>query len=180
MPTLSLSSTVRLSSGHTMPLLGFGVYKNFTTKESCLEAFKAGYRHVDTAQAYRNEDAVGAAARESGLQRADFFIATKCATKSHGYQSTLKGVDDSLARFQFDYIDLFLIHDPYSGTERRLATYKALQEAKQAGKIRDVGVSNFGLKHLEEIRAAGFPMPSVNQIEVGEPSYHLPRPRNQI
>jgi diketogulonate reductase-like aldo/keto reductase len=123
-----------------MPLLGFGVYKNFTTKESCLEAFKAGYRyvdnrrfstlptdlvcrHVDSAQAYRNEAAVGAAVRESGLLRAEFFIskhaspcivtsvtaytsfvlriATKCATKSHGYESTLAGVDDSLARFQF-------------------------------------------------------------------------------
>jgi len=149
-----------------MPLLGFGVYQNYTTKDSVLEAFKAGYRHVDSAQAYRNEAAVGAAVRESGLSRADVFITTKIVSKNHGYESTLKGVDDSLARFGLDYIDLFLIHDPFSGAERRIATYKALQEAKQAGKIRDVGVSNFGLKHLEEIRNAGFDMPSVNQIEI--------------
>ncbi|RDB24887.1 hypothetical protein Hypma_007759 [Hypsizygus marmoreus] len=166
MARLSLASTVKLSSGYTMPLLGFGVYQNFTTKESVLEAFKAGYRHVDSAQAYKNEAAVGAAVRESGLPREELFITTKCATKSHGYESTLKGVDGSLARFGFDYIDLFLIHDPFSGTDRRLATYKALQEARQTGTIRTVGVSNFGIKHLEEIRKAGFPMPSVNQIEI--------------
>ncbi|KAF5380620.1 hypothetical protein D9615_004546 [Tricholomella constricta] len=166
MSSLTLASTTKLSSGHLMPLLGFGVYQNYTTRDSVLEAIKAGYRHVDSAQAYRNEAAVGEAVRDSGLPRQDLFITTKCISKLHGYESTLKGVDDSLARFKFDYIDLFLIHDPYSGTDRRLATYKALQEAKAAGKIRTVGVSNYGVKHLEEIRNAGFPMPSVNQIEL--------------
>jgi diketogulonate reductase-like aldo/keto reductase len=87
-------------------------------------------------------------------------------SKTHGYDSTLKGVDESLKNFAVDYLDLFLIHDPFSGTERRLATYKALQECKQAGKLRTVGVSNYGVKHLEEIKAAGFDMPAVNQIEL--------------
>ncbi|KAJ7497447.1 NADP-dependent oxidoreductase domain-containing protein [Mycena latifolia] len=149
-----------------MPLLGFGVYQNYDARPSVLEAFKAGYRHVDSAQVYRNEDAVGAAIKGSGLNREDLFITTKCVSKTHGYESTLKGVDASLAKFGLDYIDLFLIHDPYSGTERRLATYKALLEAKAAGKIRSVGVSNYGVHHLEELKAAKFEMPAVNQIEL--------------
>ncbi|KAG7098720.1 hypothetical protein E1B28_000633 [Marasmius oreades] len=166
MSALTLSSKVKLSSGYFMPILGFGVYQNYDARPSTLEAFKAGYRHIDSAQAYRNEAAVGQAVRESGLDRAEVFITTKCASKSHGYENTLKGVDESLQRFGFDYIDLFLIHDPLSGAEKRLATYKALQEAKAAGKIRTVGVSNYGVKHLEEIRNAGFEMPSVNQVEL--------------
>ncbi|KAJ3727246.1 Aldo/keto reductase [Lentinula guzmanii] len=163
---LSISSTVKLSTGYVMPVLGFGVYQNYDARSSCLEAFKAGYRHVDSAQMYRNEAAVGEAVRESGLNRSDLFITTKCASRSHGYESTLKGVDESLSRFQFDYVDLFLIHDPLSGSDKRLATYKALQECKAAGKIRTVGVSNYNIKHLEEIRNAGYDMPAVNQIEL--------------
>lgn len=149
-----------------MPVLGFGVYQNYSAKKSCLEAFDAGYRHVDSAQAYRNEAHVGEAVRASGLNREDLFITTKCTSKTHGYESTLKGVDESLARFQFDYIDLFLIHDPLSGSEKRLATYKALSEAKAAGKIRTVGVSNYNVHHLEEITKAGHEQPGVNQIEL--------------
>ncbi|EPQ53241.1 Aldo/keto reductase [Gloeophyllum trabeum ATCC 11539] len=149
-----------------MPLLGFGVYQNYNAKPACLEAFKAGYRHVDSAQVYRNEADVGAAVKESGLDRGDLFITTKCASKTHGYESTLKGVDESLARFDFNYIDLFLIHDPLSGPEKRMETYRALLESQKAGKIRTVGVSNYGVRHLEEIKNAGLPMPAVNQIEL--------------
>lgn len=149
-----------------MPLLGFGVYQNFTTKPSVLEAFKAGYRHVDSAQMYRNEGETGEAVRESGLKREDLFITTKCASRSHGYESTLTGVDQSLQKFGFAYIDLFLIHDPLSGKERRLETYKALQESRAAGKIRTVGVSNYNIHHLEEIREAGMETPAVNQVEL--------------
>ncbi|PBK74515.1 Aldo/keto reductase [Armillaria solidipes] len=149
-----------------MPLLGFGVYQNYNATPTVLEAFRAGYRHVDSAQAYKNEADVGAAFRASGLKREDVFLTSKCVSKTHGYDSTLKGVDESLEKFGVDYLDLFLIHDAFSGTERRLATYKALQECKQAGKLRTVGVSNYGVKHLEEIKAAGFDMPAVNQIEL--------------
>ncbi|KAJ7045671.1 NADP-dependent oxidoreductase domain-containing protein [Mycena alexandri] len=165
-----------------MPLLGFGVYQNFDAKPSVLEAFRAGYRHVDSARAYKNEKEVGDAVKESGLKREDLFITTKCNSRTHGYESTLKVVDESLASFGFDYIDLFvslsvryfftltepsqLIHDPLSGAERRLATYKALLEAKAAGKIRTVGVSNYGVHHLEELKNANFELPSVNQIEL--------------
>ncbi|KZT18714.1 Aldo/keto reductase [Neolentinus lepideus HHB14362 ss-1] len=149
-----------------MPLLGFGVYQNYDAKPSCLEAFKAGYRHIDSAQAYRNEAAVGEAVRESGLDRKDVFITTKCISNTHGYERTLKGVDESLSKLGFDYIDLFLIHDPFSGPEKRMETYKALLESQKAGKIRTVGVSNYGVRHLEEIKNAGLPMPAVNQIEL--------------
>ncbi|KIJ67493.1 hypothetical protein HYDPIDRAFT_186241 [Hydnomerulius pinastri MD-312] len=164
--SLSIRSTVQLTSGHAMPLLGFGVYQNYDAKPSVLESLRAGYRHVDSAQVYRNEAAVGEAVRDSGIERSDVFITTKCVSKNHGYDSTLKGVDESLARFGFEYIDLFLIHDPFSGSERRLATYKALLEAAKAGKIRTVGVSNYGIHHLDEIKHAGLPMPAVNQIEL--------------
>jgi diketogulonate reductase-like aldo/keto reductase len=166
MAKLTLNSTIRLPTGSSMPLLGFGVFQNYTTKESVLEAFKAGYTHVDSAQVYRNEAHVGEAIRESGIDRSTLFITTKCMSRTHGYESTLRGVDESLAKIGSDYVDLFLIHDPLSGTERRLATYKALQECKLNGKIRTVGVSNYNIHHLEEIKAAGFEMPSVNQIEL--------------
>ncbi|KAJ7211691.1 Aldo/keto reductase [Mycena pura] len=166
MAALTIKSTVRLSSGFQMPLLGFGVYQNHDAKPSCLEALMAGYRHIDSAQMYRNEAAVGAAVKESGLARDELFITTKCASRSHGYESTLNGVDTSLANFGFEYIDLFLIHDPLSGTERRLATYKALLEAKAVGKIRTVGVSNYAVHHLEELTAANLELPAVNQIEL--------------
>lgn len=163
---LTIESRIQLVSGHSMPRLGFGVYQNYTTRTAVLEAIRAGFRHVDSAQAYRNETAVGEAVRDSGIDRGEFFITTKCISKNHGYESTLKGVDESLAKFGFEYIDLFLIHDPHSGTQRRLATYRALQDARDAGKIRSIGVSNYGIKHLEEIADAKYDMPAVNQIEL--------------
>lgn len=182
--TLTIKSAVKLTSGYSMPLLGFGVYQNYNAKPSVLEAFQVGYRHIDSAQAYKNEGAVGEAVRDSGIPREELFIsgfhwipkcvtthislteATKCASKTHGYDSTLKGVEESLARFGFDYIDLFLIHDPFSGAQRRLDTYRGLLDAQKAGKIRTVGVSNYGIKHLDEIKTAGLPMPAINQIEL--------------
>ncbi|KAI0037142.1 Aldo/keto reductase [Vararia minispora EC-137] len=163
---ISIASSVKLRSGYCMPLLGFGVYQNYTTAQSVREALGAGYRHIDSAQAYRNEAHVGEGVRASGIPRSEVFVTTKCINRTHGYESTLKGVDTSLARFGFDYIDLFLIHDPMSGAERRLATYRALLKARDEGKIRSVGVSNYGVKHLEEIKAEGLELPAVNQIEL--------------
>ncbi|KAF5317841.1 hypothetical protein D9611_014731 [Ephemerocybe angulata] len=192
--SLTIKSSVRLSSaldaaGHdgralilkywrnrlSSSLLGFGVYRNTQrAKESVLEAFRAGYRHVDSAQTYRNEVDVGDAVRESvsGAVGELYFgdgatvdCSYQIGSSSHGYANTVRGVDESLKRFKFDYVDLFLIHDPLSGKAKRLETYKALLEAKQAGKIRSVGVSNYGVHHLEEIKGAGYEKPSVNQIE---------------
>ncbi|KDQ53613.1 hypothetical protein JAAARDRAFT_49769 [Jaapia argillacea MUCL 33604] len=158
-----------------MPLLGFGVaygyggnYVNpsIATKPCVLEAFKAGYRHIDTAQVYSNEAEVGQAFRASGLKREDVFITTKIYSSSHGYHSTIGAVSSSLARIGLEYIDLYLIHDPSSGSSGRLATYQALLDLQKQGRIRSVGVSNYGVKHLEEITQAGHPLPSVNQIEL--------------
>jgi len=163
---ISFASTVRLASGHAMPRLGFGVFQSTDAKASVLEALKAGYRHVDSAQYYKNEAEVADAIRASGVPREDVFVTTKIMSSNHGYESTLKGVNESLKKMKFDYIDLFLIHDPLSGAERRLATYRALLESKTAGKIRSVGVSNYNVHHIEEIKKAGYEMPSVNQIEL--------------
>ncbi|KAH9485098.1 Glyoxal reductase [Psilocybe cubensis] len=163
---LSITSTIRLATGYDMPMIGFGVYQNYNASVSTLEAFRAGYRLIDTAQVYRNEKDVGQAVRESGIERSQVFVVTKCVSKTHGYESTKKGIEESLKVLGIGYIDLFLIHDPFSGKERRLETYKALLEGKSEGKIRSVGVSNFNIKHIEELREAGYELPAVNQIEL--------------
>ncbi|KAF8513844.1 NADP-dependent oxidoreductase domain-containing protein [Hysterangium stoloniferum] len=149
-----------------MPKLGLGVYRNDDCKPACLAALKDGYRHIDSARMYRNEKQVGEAVRESGIKREDIFITSKIASPDHGYEKCLAVVDESLLNFEFDYIDLYLIHDPLAGTEKRVATYRALLEAKKEGKIRTVGVSNYSVKHLEEIKEAGLETPAINQIEL--------------
>ncbi|KAG8740953.1 hypothetical protein FRC10_003523 [Ceratobasidium sp. 414] len=125
-------------------------------------------RHVDSAQMYRNEEAVGKAVKESGLKREDLFIKVT-ATKKHWlvWTNLLQSSDlkSQLATYLLDYVDLFLIHDPLSGPKKRLETYQALLECRDKGKIKSVGVSNFGVKHLEQLREAGFETPAINQIE---------------
>ncbi|KDQ49722.1 hypothetical protein JAAARDRAFT_617210 [Jaapia argillacea MUCL 33604] len=149
-----------------MPVLGLGVYQNDDCEPACLAALKHGYRHIDSARMYRNEAQVGEAVRKSGIPRDQIFITTKIYDTEHGYNSTLKAVDDSLKKFGFGYVDLYLIHSPTSGKTKRLETYRALLDAKKAGKIKTVGVSNYSPKHLEEIQAAGFETPAVNQVEL--------------
>ncbi|KAI0780273.1 Aldo/keto reductase [Fomes fomentarius] len=163
---LSLTSTVKLPSGYEIPQLGLGVYKNDDPKPAVLAALKHGYRHIDSAQMYRNEAKVGEALRESGIPREQVFITSKIDSGNHGYEKTLAAVDESLNSFKFDYIDLMLLHSPLSGKERRLEAWRALIEARNKGKLRTIGVSNFGVRHLEEIREAGLETPSVNQIEL--------------
>jgi len=149
-----------------MPLLGLGVYQNYDARTSVLQALDAGYRHIDSAQVYRNERAVGQGVAESSIKREEIFVTSKVEGRNQGYQSALQSVDKSLEKFGFDYIDLFLIHDPYPGKTKRLETYKALLEARDGGKIRSVGVSNYGIRHLKEIAEAGFEPPAVNQIQL--------------
>ncbi|OSC99420.1 Aldo/keto reductase [Trametes coccinea BRFM310] len=163
---LSLTSTVKLSSGYELPVVGLGVYQNNDCKPACLAALKHGYRHIDSARMYRNEEQVGHAVRESGIPRSEIFITSKVNNPEHGYGTALAAVDDSLKKFGFDYIDLMLIHSPLSDKARRLETWKALIEAKKQGKVRTIGVSNYGPKHLEEIREAGLETPAVNQVEL--------------
>ncbi|CCL98371.1 uncharacterized protein FIBRA_00366 [Fibroporia radiculosa] len=164
--SLSLYTSVRLLSGYDMPLLGLGVYENDDCVPACLTALKHGYRHIDSARYYMNEDQVGQAVRESGVPRGEVFVTTKIYHPEHGFESTLRAVDSSVERFGLGYIDLYLIHSGLSGKEKRLDTWRALLKARDDGKLRTVGVSNYGVKHLEEIREAGLQMPAVNQIEL--------------
>lgn len=166
--SLTLKSVASLSSGRTIPLLGFGVYLN--RGNSCYSAVKtaleAGYRHIDSAIVYRNEAEVGKAVRESAIPREELFITSKATSRYAGYDVTSRVIDESLASFGFDYLDLFLIHDPYAGKEKRLESWKALIHKRDEGKLRTIGVSNYGVHHLEEIKEAGLEQPAVNQIEL--------------
>jgi len=169
MARFALSTTVKLSSGYMMPVIGLGVYQNSSCVPACEAALRHGYRHIDTAQVYRNEADVGksvAAAHAYGVKREDVFVTTKVIHNSHGHAATLRTVEESLQKLGFSYVDLYLIHSPLSGKAKRLETYKALLEKRDEGKIRSVGVSNYGVKHLEEIREAGMETPTVNQIEL--------------
>jgi diketogulonate reductase-like aldo/keto reductase len=156
-----------MNDGHSIPQLGFGVYQSAPgeeTRKATLEALRVGYRHLDTAQAYRNEKDVGDAIKESGLSRSEIFVTTKIANPNQGYQGTKTSLDRSLARFGYDYFDLVLIHFPVTG--RRAETWQALIEAKQAGKARSIGVSNYTLRHLEELLRTSETKPAVNQVEM--------------
>ncbi|OCH95448.1 Aldo/keto reductase [Obba rivulosa] len=164
--SLSINSAVRLPTGYDMPVIGLGVYQNEDCRPACLASLKHGYRHIDSARLYNNEDEVGKAVRESGVPRNEVFLTSKVMHHEHGYENTLKAIDDSLKRFAFDYLDLYLIHSPLSGKAKRLEAWKALLEAKKTGKLRTVGVSNYNVKHIEEIREAGLEVPVVNQIEL--------------
>ncbi|KAG8838008.1 hypothetical protein FRC18_006841 [Serendipita sp. 400] len=165
---LSITSSVTLRSGWSMPLLGLGVYQNSgpSVLTACSTALQVGYRHIDSAQAYRNEAEVGRALNESNLKREEVFITSKVYSANHGYDRALQMIDQSLHNLRLEYMDLFLIHDPLSGKERRLATWRALIKARDDGKIRSIGVSNYGIKHLEEIKGASLELPSVNQLEI--------------
>ncbi|KAI0088895.1 Aldo/keto reductase [Irpex rosettiformis] len=162
MASLTLQSTAKLPSGHTIPLLGLGVYRNNDAYPAVIAALKHGYRHIDTAEMYRNEAAVGKAVRDSGINREEIFVTTKIMGGTAAPTASIKA---SLERLDLGYVDLYLIHSPHGGKETRLKIWRALLEAKAQGKARDVGVSNF-VRHLEEIREAGLETPAINQIEL--------------
>lgn len=156
-----------MNDGRTIPQLGFGVYQSKPGEETMsatMEALRVGYRHVDTAQFYRNEKDVGEALRRSGLKREDVFVTTKIANPNQGYDATLKSLDRSLEQFGFDSFDLVLVHFPVTG--RRQETWKALIEARAAGKAKSIGVSNYTIRHLQELRQQSDVLPAVNQVEL--------------
>jgi len=163
---LSISSSVKLLSGYQIPRLGLGVYMNDHVGPACEAAFAAGYRHVDSAMMYQNEKGVGEAVRAWGGERGELFITSKVYSGRHGFEEAKAAVEESLANFQFSYLDLYLIHDPLSGKHKRIDTWRALVEKQREGKLRSIGVSNYGVPHLEEIKAAGLPTPAVNQLEL--------------
>ena len=161
----SLSSKIRLNSGVEIPILGLGTWRaeGKECTQAILWAFEAGYRHIDTAAYYGNEEAVGKAIQDSGLDREEIFVTTKLWNDDHGYNNALKAFDKSLKRLNLDYIDLYLIHWPVTG--RRIETWKALEKLMDDGKVRAIGVSNFMIRHLEELLSNVDIIPAINQIE---------------
>lgn len=156
---------ITLNNGIQMPILGFGVYQINDLKECeriVSTAIKTGYRLIDTAQAYGNEEAVGLAIKNSGISRKEFFVVTKIWISNAGYEKAKASIEESLKKLQTDYIDLLLIHQPFGDY---YGTYRAMEEAYKAGKVRAIGVSNFypdrfiDISHFVEIK------PMVNQIE---------------
>jgi len=164
---IDLSGMVTLNDGVSMPLFGLGVYLAETgspAEDAVSFALKNGYRLIDTAQIYGNEADVGRGMKKSGVKREDMFIVTKVFNNCHGYELTTNTVKESLSKLDTSYIDLYLIHSPGGG--KNIETYRALLDLKAKGLIRSVGVSNFGVQHLEGLEKAGLPRPSVNQIEL--------------
>jgi diketogulonate reductase-like aldo/keto reductase len=162
----NISSTVTLRGGVAMPILGLGVWQSqpgAQTRNAVLAALRAGYRLVDTARAYRNEEDVGAAIRESGVPRAEVFVTTKLWNSDHGYDRTLRACDESIARLGVDRLDLYLVHWPVEGL--RHETWRAMEKILADGKARAIGVSNYMIRHLDELLARAKTPPAVNQVE---------------
>ncbi|KAK4239570.1 NADP-dependent oxidoreductase domain-containing protein [Achaetomium macrosporum] len=155
MARLAINSAIKLPSGYEIPQLGFGVYQTppKDTARCVAEAFNSGYRHIDSAAMYRNEGACGEAMRAtaSSIPRDQIFFTSKVPPNKMGYKSTTAQVDETLAKSGLDYIDLMLLHSPYGGSARRRGSWKALVEAVEAGKVRSIGVSNYGVHHLDEL-----------------------------
>lgn len=158
--------TIALNNGVPMPQLGFGVFQvpdYDQAKQAVADALKAGYRMIDTAAAYNNEEAVGAAIKESGIPREEIFVTSKLWVSDFTYERAQKGIATSLEKLGLDYIDLYLLHQPYGDT---YGAWKALTEAYQAGKIRAIGVSNFYHDQLKNLELMSSVKPVMNQIEV--------------
>jgi diketogulonate reductase-like aldo/keto reductase len=155
---------VTLNNGVKMPKLGYGVYQTPVedTKRCVLDAIKVGYRHIDTAQAYGNEEGVGEALVECGIPREEFFITTKIWISNAGYENAKKSIDESLKKLHTDYIDLILIHQPFGDY---YGSYRAMEEAYEAGKVRAIGVSNFYPDRYLDIEHFAKIKPAVNQVE---------------
>ena len=153
-----------LSNGVKMPMIGYGVYQVEPQEaERCVaEALEVGYRMVDTAQAYRNEEGVGAAVMKSGLKREEVFLVSKVWISNYGEAKAAASIDESLRRLQTDYIDLMLLHQPFCD---RYGAYRALEAAYKAGKIRAIGVSNFFADHFIDLASNVEIPPMVNQME---------------
>lgn len=159
-----MSQTVKLNNGIEMPIVGLGVYQ-MTEQEaydSVSYAIEAGYRHIDTAQFYQNERAVGRAVNDSG-KREKIFVTTKIQIANFGYEQVKKSVDESLNLMNFDYLDAVILHWPVE--KYRIESYKALEELYKENKLKSIGVSNFTIKHLEELLTNTEIVPTVNQVE---------------
>ncbi|KAM5344253.1 hypothetical protein ACJ41O_012790 [Fusarium nematophilum] len=167
----SISDTISLANSIKIPQLGFGVYQSPTNVcvKSCLTALESSYRHIDTAQYYGNEEEVGRAVMRSGLQRKDVFLTTKILTAGGSVELSYAKCVDSIKKLDSEdgYVDLLLIHSPNGGQAARKEMWQALEKLYKEGKAKSIGVSNFGIKHIEELKkfAQVWP-PHVNQVEL--------------
>ena len=169
----SLTSTYRLSNGYEIPVVGFGTWQTpdgDVAVSSVKEALAAGYRHIDTAQGYKNEESVGQAIKESGIPREEIFLTTKLWNANHSYELVMSSFEESLKKLQTDYLDLFLIHWPNpvafrdNWEQANADTWRAFEELYEAGKIKAIGVSNFLPHHLDTLAKTAKIMPMVNQV----------------
>ena len=169
------TDTYKLSNGVGIPCIGFGTWQTpdgDVAVRSVAAAIEAGYRHIDTAQAYGNEESVGKGIRESGIDRKDLFVTTKLWNANHSYKLTMRTFEESMNKLGLDYLDLFLIHWPNPivfrdhWQEANAESWKAMEELYEAGKIRAIGVSNFRPHHIEEILKTAKVAPMVNQIRL--------------
>jgi 2,5-diketo-D-gluconate reductase A len=157
---------IKLNNGVEIPILGFGVFQ-ITDPSECercvVDAIQAGYRHIDTAASYQNEEAVGRGIKQSGVAREDLFITTKLWIQRNGHEGALKAFENSLKRLQLDYIDLYLIHQPIGDV---YGEWRAMEELYQHGKVRAIGVSNFQPDRIMDLVIHNQLTPAINQIEV--------------
>ena len=166
MAKLNIQSTVKLNNDVRMPILGLGVYQSTpgrVTRNAVNFALRVGYRHVDTARIYGNEADVGEALRESRVPRGDLFVTTKLWNSDQGYDSTLRACEASLKRLGLDYLDLYLVHFPVPDVRKE--SWRAMETLLKKGRCRAIGVSNFTIRHLEELIGESHVIPSVNQVE---------------
>ena len=176
MAQLNPNSKITLNNGVEMPVIGFGVFRIPEGEEvsnSVKWALNAGYRLIDTAMIYQNEEGVGRAIKESGIPREEIFVTTKLWNTEQGYESTLGAIDASLAKLGLEYVDLYLIHWPTASENlrggvsinKREETWKAMEEIYKSGKAKAIGVSNYTITHLEEMKKYAKIPPAVNQVE---------------
>ncbi len=167
--------TITLNDGHTIPQLGFGVFKVDPTETTRIvtDALKVGYRHIDTAAIYGNEQGVGDALSASGIERSELFVTTKLWNDRQGTQSAFDAFDESLEKLGLDYVDLYLIHWPAPANDLYVESWKALEQIRDSGRARSIGVSNFLVPHLGRLLAETDVVPAVNQIEL-HPAHQQP------
>jgi 2,5-diketo-D-gluconate reductase A len=160
--------TVRLNDGHEIPQLGYGVFQvpPEDAERVTTLALEAGYRHIDTAAAYNNEEGVGRAIRASGLPRGEVYITTKLWNDNQGRATAPRVLDASLRRLGLDYVDLYLIHWPSPRQGLSVETWQAFEELRDAGRTRSIGVSNFTIEHLDRLARETSTTPAVNQVEL--------------
>ena len=165
---MSDQSTILFHDGNSIPQVGLGVWRtpNDTAVTAVQAALSAGYRHVDTAAVYENEDGMGEGVRASGIARSEIFLTTKLWNADQGYDSTLKAFDASLKRLGTDYVDLYLIHWPAPKRDQYVDTWKAFIQLQKEGRARSIGVSNFQPEHLQRLIDETGVTPVINQIEL--------------